>query len=303
MAKLSFMSIDKVLGLKIEKDHGRKILHDRNHRLFDPPPLACIWIGPMEKLNNKFHAYFVKVHQAMVQHVFATLENPDLENFHQLRIATKRIRFVGAVLRRFGSKKIDQLIKPYRKLFRQAGKIRQYHVYTALVARHAAHAPAEAFTRHFAKAEKELLKKWPDQVSRFMSANVHSYPRLLRAIRRWNTTEEEFVHTMTTSVRERFLNPIPVNRMHDSRKLLKEMLYSCEVSPLVRQALNREFHLRIAILLEDAIGDWHDLDLALQHSGAGKGRSRYKAQEHLQREKERELQKIRMHIPRLIKQT
>jgi CHAD domain-containing protein len=282
---------------------GCRFLHDRNHRLFAPPPLACIGIGPMEKLNDKFHAYFVKVHQAMLQYAFATLENPDLENFHQLRIAVKRVRFVGATLRHFGGKKMDQLVKPYRKLFHQAGKIRQHQVYTALIGKHAAHAPVEAFTRHFAKAEKELLKKWPNKVSRFFSANVHSYPRLLSAIKRWSTTEEEFIRMMTARVRKRFQHPISTDKIHNSRKLLKQMLYSCEVSPRLRQALNREFHLRIAITLEDAIGDWHDLDLALQHNGGSKGRSRYKSQEQLQREKEREWLKIRRLIPRLIRTT
>lgn len=254
-----------------------------------------------ESLQKEFFVYLTSVHRKTLSCLFDTLADPSPENFHQLRISLKRLRFIGRTLMNFGQQGMKRRLKPYREVFRLAGQIRQHQVHVNLLDRHGILKHAQTDPRKMTGVHGKLLRKWPDATGRFLADAVKSYPFIGRSILAWKTTEDEFVDEVSERIIARFGNEIPDNKLHDSRKLLKGMLYSCEISPALRKAFNERFNLRKAITLEDAIGDWHDLDMLLQSDQKGKGLYKKKTRDHLQREITKEHKKIQSLTTQLIR--
>jgi CHAD domain-containing protein len=255
----------------------------------------------MENLSERFHNYFTTVNRSLLACLFDTLENPTLENFHQLRISLKRLRFIGKTLMHYKAKGISKGLRPYRSVFRYAGRIRQQQVHATLLSRHGVDQSHQIFTKKLRGNHGKLLKKWPGVAQVFLADAVRAYPVLGGVIRAWDIREEEYVRELSDRVCTRFRSELPDEILHESRKLLKEVLYSCEVSRTLRSAFDARFNLRTAVRLEDAIGDWHDLDLLLNERLGSEALTKGKIRQHLEAEKKRERKKIERLVPKLLR--
>jgi CHAD domain-containing protein len=250
----------------------------------------------MANLSEIFSLYYYKHHQNVMVAVMKTLEAPTHENFHDLRVSLKRIRFIGKTLKRNLVRKPGKYFKPYTRLFRLAGTIREYQVHTYLIGKLQAEYEDESSPRRFVKKERKLIQSWPEKAMEILHEIVLAYIPIQKSLKRWSITLPNYLESLQEWFNDWFNEEIPDKRLHRSRKVLKAMVYSGELSPEIRNAIGSFCNLKAALKLEDAIGDWHDLELLLDQHEKNKDEN---VERKLKSEKRRERIKINKLIPQL----
>jgi len=200
---------------------------------------------------------------AMDARLVAFLENGDQEDLHKFRVQIKKLR---AMLSLFGhASKENTLLKyfkPVRKIFREAGDIRNAHVNLELSHRYqlkneqfelgqqqiiteggeAFRSKGQAFLKAIKTARKQLIK----QLKKIDDSRIAAY---------YKTQLEQIAANLTVSVFN--------EDMHTNRKLIKILVYNHK---LAEKALTGSLQFNIDYLdkLQEAIGKWHDNLLAEQ---------------------------------------
>lgn len=219
--------------------------------------------------------------------VFNTLAFPTPEYFHQLRTGLKRILFIRNLMSTFYKKSAAETFRPYKKIFKSAGVIRESHIHAVKVKQLGKPNAGEL-------GEKEDIyfideKAWRVKVYKFIRSTVPAYAAILKLLNKWSISEEQMTQTLYGRVYTKFSGKLTDVELHKSRKLLKELLYFCEISPSSYNWVKERLDIPKIILLEDAIGDWHDLEVIID-----KAADNYpdKILSRLKREKARERKKI-----------
>ncbi len=192
------------------------------------------------------------------------------------------------------------MFKPYTKLFRYAGRIRENHVQVYLLRKYGNQFSDETIFKSLRKTERKLIKKWPDIAIAVLTEIVRSYLNITKEISKCTVSSAQYLNDLEQHLTHCFTAKISDNKLHRSRKTLKGVVYSAEFSPEFKRSVNHFCNLKIASKLEDAIGDWHDLDLVmLQH----KWIHQKPVGNNLIKQKQRERIKINELLPLLIRPT
>ncbi len=239
--------------------------------------------------------YFGHEHSRVISTVLQSFDEPSHDTFHELRVSLKRIRFIKAILKKHRVVKSIKAFHPYDRLFQQAGRIREYQVHAYLLDKFGVEYHDEAYPHRFQRKERKRIKAWKKEGMKSLQQIISTFPKIQRQLTRWTITVPEYTAELYRQLNKRFGNEVPEEKLHRSRKVLKALLYSSELDSSVRKEITPFANLRIAATLEDAIGDWHDLEMLLKEDPDKKVRN------HLEREKNRELKKIRRLIPSLIR--
>ena len=215
----------------------------------------------MATLQPVLLAYYRHVHAEVVRTASSFAETSTADWLHDLRVQLKHIRFIRHLVKLYGSKKHSRAFRHYLDVFRQAGSIRGYQMnryrLTGSLDTAGPDARESRMIRHFQKQLPHLVKKLERDCKRIEKCfSAISFPG-----------EAAFVRDLEKRVRERITPFLFTYQLHRSRKLLKEVAYSAELSDEVRQRLHKSFSMVVVAELEDKIGDWHDLALALETPG------------------------------------
>lgn len=254
----------------------------------------------MNNLAQSAHNYFSDHYRHVIICATNTLDDPSPENFHQLRISLKRIRFIGNFLKTYGKSRSQRSFKPYAKLFRYAGGIRENHVQLYWLRKYRTESSDEAFFKSLGKTEGKLIKKWPGMVIAFLTEIPHAYLSITKELSKCTVSSAQYLYDLEQHLVRCFTAKISDNKLHRSRKTLKGVLYSAEFSPEFKRSINQFCNLKVASTLEDAIGDWHDLEVVMQQH---KWIHQKPVGKNLIKQKHRERLKINGLLPQLIRTT
>lgn len=256
----------------------------------------------MAARSINFHRYFKTINRNVYESILDTVEHPSIEHFHRLRISLKRVRFIHRLVRRHGVKGVSRFIHPYSTLFKAAGVIRQLHLHAQLVLAYGKKAEQERVLHYLRKKELSVLKKWPGKASSCLAEMISGQTGFEQAVTNVGITVAAYSNDLKRRVSNRFTNKLPDDKLHKSRKRLKEILYSREISSALNTRLTATYHIRTVMALEDAIGDWHDLELVLLHGFPHQHRLTKNSRKALQVKRDQEHEKIRNLIPHIMKQ-
>ncbi|HET6252665.1 MAG TPA: CHAD domain-containing protein [Puia sp.] len=204
--------------------------------------------------KKKQRKYLAQKGQRWLDELVAFDESHDEESLHKLRLEIKKIRALVRLFENVRGKRLAKDFRPLKKVFKQAGVIRDTRSEVNLLeARqllspefkdrrlHQIQAATDNFARHFPDYRKKGKK-----AARQLLADVHSIRSM--KIRRWIAEEMIQVGILLTKTGD---------DLHMARKKIKTLLYVEKILPkgLADQlCLNRDYLDR----LQDAIGKWHD---------------------------------------------
>ena len=240
--------------------------------------------------------YFSEEHSQVIICLVKTLDDASHDNFHDLRVRLKRIRFLKGLLNQQELLRGKKSFRPYDTLFRQAGRIREYQVHAFLLEKFGVEYRDESYPKHFRKKEKQLIRKWKKGAMKLLQIIVLRYTRIQHILLKWEQSIPNFTGHLKQNLEATFGVSIPDDQLHQSRKFLKAVLYSTELDPFVKRQINRFCRIHVAEQLEDAIGDWHDMYVLLHEHPEEEVNSR------LRMEMQRERKKIDRLIPKLLRQ-
>jgi len=186
-------------------------------------------------------------------HVFS--ESGDPEAIHQLRLNVKKVKAFVQMMKACSDKRIARDLGPLKKMFRQAGKIRDAGNNIRLLGEFQGMSAEyreqqERLGREAASVFKERTegyRKKGKKAVRRLQADLHAVRS--QCIKDWYASRLIKISVLLTASGD---------LLHEARKRIKELLY---VQGLLPKALAGEIGLDKQYLdkLQDAIGNWHDM--------------------------------------------
>lgn len=207
------------------------------------------------KLNNFFYSRWDKIEF----HLNSFCDNRDHDHIHKLRLEFKKVRalisFVDSCLK---NSFIKNHIKPTLELYRSAGIVRDAYISILL------HSNIDEFKNkerldclekvslEFCNRKDEFL----DLIFRYRISTPVNFDDIS------NTEATRFFSKRLKYLQKEF-RELRKDRLHEDRKLIKKLLY---VYPILPKAVKLKINIskRFYDTLQEMIGNWHDIKIALQ---------------------------------------
>ena len=189
------------------------------------------------------------------------------ETVHRLRVELKRIRFVVQVIKYYCPKvKAKKVYKPFKVFFDELGEARgeQVNLYRKEQSESDnGETGQETKSAKLLKLEKKLIRSLPDYKMKLDDSRVKFLSKLNKLP---PVTPRIFVANLSRQLVKRLNPKTEKKELHESRHLLKGIIYASEISPGIDSHLKSKFDMNLMLELEDAIGDWHDLSILIRRN-------------------------------------
>ncbi len=213
----------------------------------------------MASLRSAVTSYYRHVHDEVERLCQELPTHPSAELIHDLRVQLKRIRFLRKVIKRYATLAAVRPFRVYIQVFDRAGQIRGYQMNQYRVS-----GQQQAPDAREQKLMHRLCARLPKDLRRMQQAKTEIEREF--AVTKFPTSAV-FLRQLTNRVKKRITPFLFTHELHRSRKLLKEIAYSAELSPALHKQIQNRYRMPVVAELEDKIGDWHDLALALHTRG------------------------------------
>ncbi|MCE9539804.1 MAG: CHAD domain-containing protein [Bacteroidetes bacterium] len=188
-----------------------------------------------------------------------------LEDFHKLRTEIKKLKALYKLVH-FCSKKMEwkKEFKPFRSIFKQAGKVRELHVEEASLKKYVLYKGLKKHLQNLKKARLEEKRIF------FLLINANLRNRLKKSNNKVFTLikiidkndPQLYLNKKRKEIKNLILGKqLKIERAHELRKLIKEFHYTIK---------NLNFSKQIKLVeetepLQNLLGKWHDCEVIKQH--------------------------------------
>jgi CHAD domain-containing protein len=209
-------------------------------------------------MKKKEEARFLdKEWHAMNLHLKAFRASGDQEELHRLRVQIKKLRAMLSLFEDASGKPgLLRDFKPVKKIFKQAGIIREAHINLQLSERY--QLKNDAFESGQQKIMEEGTSEFKQSGKKFIRNLKESYGNLKKQLPRvHNSSIAEYYKKQLQEIAVNFTVLGFNEEMHTNRKLIKILVYNHQ---LAESALNGSvvFNSDYLDKLQNAIGEWHD---------------------------------------------
>jgi CHAD domain-containing protein len=180
------------------------------------------------------------------------------ENIHKVRVALKKIRALMYLQKKTLGISDERTEKLIRKLFGQAGKIRDAQVSAELMKKY------KSGNQHFFSDQKKTVAKESKELVR--TVNRHTDELIKSCDRQWKSLKKipgKKIETLNTKMigklRPVFMPRLQLSRLHESRKTIKRLIY---INTLLKRDDSSRINTDSFRKLEEKIGKWHDVVVA-----------------------------------------
>jgi len=220
-----------------------------------------------QQLENDFHARFM-----------ASLEFPEKENIHQLRVTIKRLRAYLQLLKAIDPDfPVIEVLEPLKNVFRAAGILRDFQIHQTLVLERTKSAQKkELLAKQFEVQETALKTSYQMQESGFSFVGLRNGFILLYDKMHIMDLEQayrglaDYLNMKIIQILEKIvlsgMNEAELHRLRIKLKAFYYMLYFLKKEYGFKGILVAR-SIKTIESLQDDLGIWHDLYMATEESG------------------------------------
>lgn len=241
----------------------------------------------LKALQKYGHARFKHLQQQLKHYAQRT----DPEILHRIRVELKKIKVLFHLVAfcpgNFNSKRE---YKPLRKIFRKAGHIRKVDVVSRL--------------QHEYKTDdmKQDVLSETRKKRKYISSFKNNIPDFQRIIRKYDKKMKKYFKrtdagcfkkyllSKENEVEKKFSPRLRLRELHESRKLIKEIIY---LSPLSKDV---PVDVKYYHSLQDIIGSWHDKQMFMQLVRKKRNRFHLQSIKKLKAESDKDIKKLKLFV-------
>lgn len=176
------------------------------------------------------------------------------ENIHRIRVDLKKIRALLYLQEKTGSAVNTRSLKYIRKIFKQAGKIRDAQVSAALMKKMQMGTPA--FFSHQREIVAGESKVFNALVSRHTDKLMKACARQRKSFRHISRQEiNKLNRFIVKKLKPVYFPRLKLTELHESRKSIKRMIY---LNSILKEKDNSRIKIDCLRKLEESVGKWHD---------------------------------------------
>ncbi len=220
--------------------------------------------------------YYGNLQRIIEENYNLAVEYSDEDGIHDLRVAIKRMRAYFNLIEWINPVfQAKQTLKPVRRLFRAAGKIRDIHVQQELMRKWAAELNLEMseYYNYLKHCEMEERKRFWPSAKKFDLRILQDYWSMIKNTLTFISTEyiqykseERFNSQIEELIKFREKDNFIEDDYHAIRILAKETRYTLEVLQTCFPAKDIWGKLNEALRrVHQSLGRWHDDDVARQY--------------------------------------
>jgi CHAD domain-containing protein len=208
------------------------------------------------------YKYFNKRWKAMLTHLHSFSGDQKPEEIHQLRVEIKKIYALLTLMENCSDKKkLSEKLKPVKKIFRSAGRIRNIQVSIQLIDKY------QPSDKKYSSEQREVLndkwKKFSSDTNSYIKKIKEPYKMVLKKIE--DIKNECIIDLYEKQLKKlgRLLKGSEQEELHKCRKKIKNLRYIYDIVP---GSLKKKLKLNRPYLhkLEEVIGKWHDSVISLE---------------------------------------
>lgn len=264
---------------------------------------------PQSPLMKQLEKYFEQQHELTEKNLALAQGVCSEKIMHELRVSIKRIKALLRFVVQLNPQKTEEIreaLKPYKKIFKFAGIVRDAQIKELLVQRYteAWNLPVpRSYQKHLQNTQKEAFKSFK-QFAKTWSLDKKA-GKLLKNL--WqkdltidlHSSAEKVLRQSFVAVRQLINHAQTDEAYHEARKIIKSIYYILHLvfkpdTPLQYQDLKK---------LEETIGDWHDIALLIDDLEQFKRetpQSNPQTIDHLSEHLQTEKQTLQQKIPNLV---
>lgn len=185
----------------------------------------------------------------------------DKDLIHDLRVDIKKIKFALTFIARYQPHlNFKKLYKPFKKIFKKAGEIRDADIKQELLEKYFGKRKirdlAKVLNESEEKMHRQLREKFGDRKSKVNEAKGSAEKKLNELPR---ISPAEYADKLQIEVGTCFHENMKDEELHPSRKLLKEIVYASKLSEELNTGFrSKRLYPQRLKELEKRIGAWHD---------------------------------------------
>ena len=208
--------------------------------------------------QNTLQNYFNQRNQLIIKKIGKTNPRKLEEALHQLRVEIKKVEFLFNYLCFFNQhiKTLD-LYKPYRVVFKTTGLIRELQLLQKMLVHYFGEADWVEQRQQLSEREIKLRNRLITHIKRNRRRLKQAGKLLQKLFEKLPVYYQNLYFTRLADNVKQHFKVIKKNDIHESRKLLKAVVYSSQIFPDA-SLLSNLFDIKQCNKLQDLIGKWHD---------------------------------------------
>jgi CHAD domain-containing protein len=183
------------------------------------------------------------------------------EDFHQLRVEIKKIRALTAMLKSVENFKSKKTVKPFKKIFDQAGKVREIQLEETMLKRSDTQHQLKLYLNHLHEKklrEKENFSRVHQDVNGKLKKAKVKVPLSIRKIHKADL--KKYVKKKKKAIVELVKQEkLKISEIHELRKALKKFHYDIKSLDLKEQIFQDDD------AMQELMGKWHDSRVMHRH--------------------------------------
>ena len=187
------------------------------------------------------------------------------KTFHELRVEIKKLKALFELVAFCNKKfKMQKLLKPFRIIFKQAGKIRELQLEQSLLKEQPNFNLVKKYHNRLIKLETKGVKKFFSIADKhFIKKLKKNYPKIIHFLAKTNKKKVNRYRNKITKEIKNLIhkNAFKKNQMHDFRKRLKVYQHNENIFP-ANQSIKL---IPDKTFLSDMLGEWHDYEVVILH--------------------------------------
>lgn len=205
--------------------------------------------------------YFEKEWKELRSSLKAYYKDQKPESLHQFRLQVKKLRALITLVESGGNKyPLSKRFKPVRRIFKKAGEIRDAYLHEKLTRK--MKLGRTGIIKQQREIQDEAGNEFGAEKDKFFKDLAESHKSLTKKIRPLNDVHIiQYYDQVLQEVGKILAKPKFDEKLHGCRKLVKVLIYNHK---LVRAVIEPAFNEDYLKDIETAIGDWHNLALALE---------------------------------------
>ncbi|MBV6480085.1 MAG: hypothetical protein HGGPFJEG_02919 [Ignavibacteria bacterium] len=210
--------------------------------------------------------YHDDISSSLSKTVTISIDNPGVNNIHNIRVNIKKLRALYKLLERLSGKMFSEKQHAilFKKIFRETGKLRDIQIKTKILDNYKSAESVKKLIGYIDASKEQALKSIRNSLADFNFQKYSESENLVKELITELPSAEienecvKFIIRSAKKIKRHLESEKSTEQIHEIRKLLKELHAASDILFLIKESKALKNFLKLVKNTEENLGKWHD---------------------------------------------
>lgn len=210
--------------------------------------------------------YHDDISSSLTKTVTISIDNPGVNNIHNIRVNIKKLRALYKLLERLSGKMFSEKQHAilFKKIFRETGKLRDIQIKTKILDNYKSAESVKKLFGYIDASKEQALKSIRNSLADFNFQKYSESENLVKELITELPSAEienecvKFIIRSAKKIKRQLESEKSTEQIHEIRKLLKELHAASDILFLIKESKALKNFLKLVKNTEENLGKWHD---------------------------------------------